>query len=174
MCKHICTKSYVYILPNDEFSLRPLQQSTGEINCGRALTGHCAGIKKTEIHPMWRSHNMSAGKKTRDTTVHNMLSFVPKIDMYVCAEEIIGSIYQKLLAGVERQESWTEKLTFHQFISYYLNLVWLCSCTLSTRENIRNQTNRPFSKGTPISKATLLPGMNNTGSVKERNFYEST
>ena len=55
--------------------------------------------------------------------MHNMLSFMSKIDLYVCAEEIIGSIYQKLLAGVERQESWTETLTFHQFMSYYLNLI---------------------------------------------------
>ena len=55
--------------------------------------------------------------------VHNMLSFMSKIDLYVCAEEIIRSIYQKLLAGVERQESWTEMLTFHQFISYYVNLI---------------------------------------------------
>ena len=62
-------------------------------------------------------------KNKRHNSVHNMLSFMSKIDLYVCAEEIIGSIYQKLLAGVERQESWTETLTFHQFMSYYLNLI---------------------------------------------------
>lgn len=54
---------------------------------------------------------MSAGKSKGHNSVHNMLSFMSKIDMYVCAEEIIGSIHQKLLAGVERQESWTGDAT---------------------------------------------------------------
>lgn len=37
--------------PNHGFNLSPLQQSTGEIDCGMATIGYCTVVKKNEVHP---------------------------------------------------------------------------------------------------------------------------
>lgn len=96
------------------------RRALGKTNCGRALTGHRADTKKTEIH-LCGDHTVCQLGKAGNIN-NNIVYLCPKLDMCVC-RRMCWKHTPEIISRRGKTGELTETLTLHQFISYYLNLI---------------------------------------------------